>query len=62
MSELTDYLRSMSEVEGDTFDQAADEIERLRAEQVAMGQDGAFKDKEIKRLCRKCGEIPYWRD
>ena len=31
MSELTDYLRSMSEVEGDTLDQAADEIERLRA-------------------------------
>lgn len=31
MSDLSEYLRSMSEVDGDTFDQAADEIERLTA-------------------------------
>ena len=46
MGELTDYLRSMSEVAGDTFEQAADEIERLRAalDQIAMWQCIAPED------------------
>ena len=31
MSDLSEYVRSMSEVDGDTFDQSADETDRLEA-------------------------------
>ena len=36
MSDLSEYLRSMSEEKGDTFDQAANEIERLESELSAF--------------------------
>jgi hypothetical protein len=45
MSDLSEYLRSMSEEKGDTFDQAAAEIERL----------GAELDNERARGVHSCG-------
>ena len=57
MSDLSEYVRSMSEVDGDTFDQSADETDRLEA-RIKELEDGSCRYNCVKRK-EMCQSFAY---